>query len=55
MNASCTCKFDLQQDSVITYQCQSGGKGQRFDKGSGPVVGTFDHRQVPGQGLLNFL
>ena len=40
---------------LFTYQCQSGGKGQGFDKGSGPVVGTFDYRQVPGQGLLNFL
>ena len=30
------------------------GKGRGFYKGSQPVLGTFDYRQVPGVGTFEF-
>ena len=30
------------------------GKGQEFERGSWPIVRTFDYRQVPGVGTFEF-
>ena len=50
MKASYTCKFDLQQDSImhlhvsmLVWRGVEADKGQGFDQESQPVVGTFDN------------
>lgn len=46
--------------SLCTYQCLiwkgegRSSEGRRFDKESRPVVGTFDHHQVPRMETFEF-
>ena len=58
MKASCTCKFDLQQDSImhlsllVWREGVGAGKGLGFDKESQPEVRTFDYCQVQKMGTF---